>query len=69
MLIRGLQTRFVECEDEKNSTLIRHDIIEALRDVYDVSGTTALRNTARDLIQTEDDPNYRAKYQGLWKNV
>jgi hypothetical protein len=24
---------------------------------------------AQTLIQTEDDPKYRTKYQGLWKDV
>lgn len=69
LLIRGLQTRFVECGEEKNSTLIRHDIIKSLRDVYEVSGDKALKEVAQALIQTEDDLKYRAKYQGLWKNT
>jgi hypothetical protein len=67
LLIDGLRTRFVECGDEKNSTLIRHDVIKALRDVYQVSGDTTLREVAHALIQTEEDPKYRAKYQALWK--
>jgi hypothetical protein len=68
LFLRGAQTRFVECGDEKNSTLIRHDILKALRDVYDISGDSSIRETAHALIQTEKDPKYRAKYQTLWKN-
>jgi hypothetical protein len=68
-LIRGLQTRFHECGEEKNSTLIRHDILRALREVYDTIGDMAIREVAQALIQTEDDPKYQAKYQGLWKNT
>jgi hypothetical protein len=69
LLIRGLQTRFHECGDEKNSTLIRHDILRALREAYDTIGDMAIREVAQALIQTEDDPKYQAKYQGLWKNA
>ena len=68
LLLRGLQTRFDECGEEKNSTLIRHDILKAIRDVYEVSGHGSIRETALALIQTENDPKYRAKYQTLWKN-
>jgi hypothetical protein len=67
--LRGVNTRFLECVEEKNSTLIRHDIIKALRDVYDVLGVSSIRETAHALIQTENDPKYRAKYQHLWKNA
>jgi hypothetical protein len=49
--------------------LIRHDILKALRDVYDISGDDSIRKTAHALIQTELDPKYRAKYQTLWKNL
>jgi len=69
LLIRGLQTRFAECGDEKNSTLIRHDIIKSLRDLFDTTGDKAIREVAQALIQTEDDPKYQAKYQALWRNV
>ncbi len=67
LLIEGLRNRFVESGDEKNSTLIRFDIIKALRDVYEVSADATLREVAQDLIQTEADPKYQAKYQALWK--
>src|SRR5260221_3455959 len=35
-LLDGLRGRFNECISEKNCTLIRFDIIQALRNVYDV---------------------------------
>jgi hypothetical protein len=69
VLLHGLQARFAECGGEKNPTLIRHDIIKSLRDAYDTTGDMAFREVAQTLIQTEDDPKYRTKYQGLWKDV
>jgi hypothetical protein len=69
LFLRGLRNRFLECVDEKNSTLIRHDILKALRDVYDISGDSSIKDTAHTLIQTENDPKGRAKYRTLWKNA
>ena len=35
ILVDGLEGRFKECATEKNCTLIRYDIIQSLRNVYD----------------------------------
>lgn len=66
-LIRGLEQRFAECAAEKNFTLIRHDIAEALRKVYDATGDEAARDAALALIETEPDVKYRKKYAGVWR--
>jgi hypothetical protein len=67
LYIEGLEGRFNECIMEKNCTLIRYDIIQSLRNVYDVSKVEAIRDKALALIETEADLKYRKKYAGVWK--
>ena len=67
ILVEGLSGRFKECISEKNCTLIRYDILQSLRNVYDVDKDEKIRERALELIETEDDLKYRKKYAGLWK--
>lgn len=63
----GLAGRFKECITEKNCTLIRYDIIEDLRKLYDVVKDDKVRDKALELIETEEDIKYRKKYIRLWR--
>jgi hypothetical protein len=67
MLMAGLSHRFQECASEKNCTLIRFDIIQGLRNLYDQVHDEAIREKALALIETEPDVKYRKKYAGVWK--
>jgi hypothetical protein len=64
-----LSTRFKECATEKNGTLIRYDIIEVIRKIYNQVKDEKIKEKALALIQTEEDVKYRKKYAGLWKDV
>jgi HEAT repeat protein len=66
MAVNGLAGRFQECITEKNCTLIRYDILQSLRNVYDVVKDEKIRAKALELIATEEDPRYRKKYSTLW---
>lgn len=66
-LLEGLTTRFQECAAEKNCTLIRYDILESLRKVYDAAGDEKVKQKALQLLETEKDLKYRKKYATLWK--
>jgi hypothetical protein len=66
-LIDGLETRYNECVAEKNCTLIRFDIIQSLRNLYDVAPDEIIREKALAWIETEDDVKYRKKYARVWK--
>ena len=66
-LVEGLTSRFKECITEKNCTLIRYDIIQSLRNVYDVVQDEAIRERALSLIETEEDLKYRKKYASVWR--
>ena len=67
LYMQGLERRFNECADEKNCTLIRYDILQSMRNVYDVVKDEKIRARALELIETEEDLKYRKKYATLWK--
>lgn len=67
LLVNGLEGRFNECISEKNCTLIRNDILQSLRNVYNVVPDESIRAKALALIETETDLKYRKKYTTLWK--
>jgi hypothetical protein len=65
--MEGLEHRFKECVTEKNCTLIRYDILQSLRNVYDAVKDEKIKEKALELIETEEDLKYRKKYASLWK--
>ena len=65
--LNGLEGRFNECIAEKNCTLIRYDILQSFRNVYDAVKDESIRAKALALIETEADAKYRKKYMTLWK--
>lgn len=67
LYLNGLEGRFNECISEKNCTLIRYDILVGFRKLYDEVQDEGIRQLSLDLIETEEDPKYRKKYSGLWK--
>lgn len=67
-LVVALEGRFQECKTEKNCTLIRYDIIQSLRKLYDAVPDEKVKAKALELIETEDDMKYRKKYASLWRS-
>ena len=67
ILVDGLAGRFKECIAEKNCTLIRYDILQSLRNLYDAVKDEKIREKAMELIETEEDLKYRKKYATLWR--
>ena len=63
----GLEQRFKECITEKNCTLIRYDILQSMRNVYDEVKDQKIREKALELIETEEELKYRKKYATLWR--
>lgn len=68
VLVGGLEQRFNECISEKNCTLIRYDIIQGLRNLYDEVKDERIKAKAMELIETEEDLKYRKKYAGVWRS-
>lgn len=67
IVVDGLAIRFEECISEKNGTLIRYDILQSLRNLYDEVKDESVKAKALALIETEEDAKYRKKYATLWK--
>ncbi len=67
LLVDGLEGRFEECITEKNCTLIRYDILQSLRNLYDAVKEEKIKEKALELIETEGDLKYRKKYASLWR--
>ncbi|HZG14068.1 MAG TPA: hypothetical protein VE710_03500 [Candidatus Bathyarchaeia archaeon] len=67
MVIKQLVDRFEHCLEEKNYTLIRFDILQGLRNLYDAINDEDIRRIALDLLEKERDEKYRKKYASLWR--
>ena len=67
ILVDGLAGRFKECLTEKNCTLIRYDIIQGLKNLYDEVKDEKIKERALELIETEADLKYRKKYASVWR--
>lgn len=67
MVLEQLSIRFHSCALEKNCTLIRYDIIEIFRKIYDILNKEDIKLKAQELVETEKDPKYKKKYMSLWK--
>lgn len=67
MVMEYMVDRFKHCTDEKNYTLIRSDIIQNMRNLYDHVDDESIKKTAMELIETVDDQKYKKKYMGIWK--
>ncbi|MBK9054995.1 MAG: hypothetical protein IPL78_30065 [Chloroflexi bacterium] len=67
LVVEGLSHRFHECHNEKNGTLIRYDIIQGLKNLYEAIKDETIRDRALALIATEEDTKYRKKYATVWK--
>lgn len=57
----------IEEAEEKNGTLIRFDIIQGLRKLYDRDQDETVRQKALELMETEADLKYRKKYASVWR--
>jgi len=66
-VVDALADWFKNCIIHKNCTLIRYDIIQDFRNLYDEVGDEKIKERALALIETEEDPKYKKKYAGVWK--
>lgn len=67
MLLGGLELRYNECAAEKNCTLIRFDILQGMRNLFEQVGEQDIRDKALAWISLEEDLKYRRKYAGVWR--
>jgi hypothetical protein len=69
MVLEHLNDRFKNCLDEKNYTMIRFDITQGLRNLYDEIEKPIIKYLALDLIDAEENRKYRKKYAAVWRNT
>lgn len=69
LVVQGLEQRYHECVNEKNCTLIRYDIIVDLKNLYEATTSSEIKEKALELIELETDLKYRKKYASVWKKV
>ncbi|WP_407272526.1 hypothetical protein [Radiobacillus sp. PE A8.2] len=67
MLMEYMVERFENGTDEKNYTLIRNDMLQNMKNLYDHYHEESIKQTAMDLIDTVDDIKYKKKYLNIWK--
>jgi len=66
-VVDALANWFRDCTTHKNWTLIRYDIIQDLRNLYDEVKDEQIKKKALELIETEEDTKYKKKYASVWK--
>lgn len=69
LVVNGLEQRYHECVKEKNGTLIRYDIIVDLKNLYEATTSSEIKEKALELIELETDLKYKKKYASVWKKV
>ena len=67
MVLNHIEDRFRNGAHEKNYTLIRFDMIQGLKKLYDELKEEEIKQLALDLIGAEEDIKYRKKYMTVWK--
>jgi len=67
LYLEHMEDRYDECIAEKQSSLIRFDVITSLRKVYDAVGDESVKEKALAWIEREEDLKYRKKYAQVWK--
>lgn len=69
LVLDHLIERFQICSNEKNYTLIRFDIIQNLKNLYEQLNEEEIKEKAMELIEMEEEGKYQKKYMSVWKNV
>lgn len=67
LVLKHFDERFRNCEKEKNHTLIRYDIIQAMHQIYQEQADENVKQLAFVLIAIEQDVKYQKKYEKVWK--
>ncbi|MBO0589654.1 hypothetical protein [Sporosarcina sp. E16_8] len=67
LVLNHIVDRFHNDVHEKHHTLIRFDMIQGLKNLYDVLNNEEIKQLALDLIGVEEDIKYHKKYMTIWK--
>ncbi len=64
-VLEHLEQRFRDCANDKHSNLIRQDVIQSIKSLYDQEKDGVLLSRARKLALTESEVKYRKKYEAI----
>jgi len=64
-IVEHLDARFRECVTEKHPNLLRADIIQSIRNIYDHQSDAGLLELGRSLIELEKEAKHRKKYEAI----
>jgi hypothetical protein len=64
-IISHLEMRFMECINEDHYNLLRQDIIQSMKAIYDSTSDKSVFKKARLLISEENETKYRKKYEAI----
>jgi hypothetical protein len=67
IVLDHLERRFKECTPEKHYNLIRQDIIQSIRLLYEEGKDDALLRKAQQLVAEEKEQKYRKQYEAVLK--
>lgn len=68
-VIDNLIDRFMNCTTEEKHSLIRYDIIQVLKNLYEHTLEENVKLQALQLIGMEEDTKYKKKYLTLWRSL
>jgi len=69
LVVKGLEKRYRECVTEKNGKLIRYDILVSMRNLYNATTSSEIKDKALELIELETDMKNKKKYASVWKKL
>ncbi|MCD7035104.1 hypothetical protein LRR81_12725 [Metabacillus sp. GX 13764] len=67
LVLEYLADRFHSCTKEKHPAMIRSDIMESLRKLYEARTDEGIRELAMELIESETDDKQKKKLIKVWK--
>ncbi len=67
-IVAHLEKQFQDCTGDKHYNLIRQDIIQSIKNIYDTDYDEALLEKLKKWLPLENNPNYRKKYELIIKS-
>jgi hypothetical protein len=67
IVLEHLEKQFDDCTEDKHYNLIRQDIIQSMRLMYDCEKDDELLLRAKEIVKNEKEEKYRKKYEAILK--
>lgn len=67
IVLDHLEKQYADCSEDKHYNLIRRDVIQSIRLLYDYEEDDSLLARAKEMIKMEKEDRYRKKYKAILK--